>query len=110
MLPTLRDRKRYLAFKIISRGRITNVEALKRAIFTAFTDLHGSIAAGEAGIIMLENHFSNNKGILRVNHTHTDQLKSAMAFVTDVGDQEVIMATVGISGILKKALSKYIAG
>ena len=69
--------------------------------------LHGEIGLGGAGLIFLKNKWNKMKqrGIIKVNFKYVDPLKAALCSFRN-GD--VIMRSVGVSGILKKAEEKYL--
>jgi ribonuclease P/MRP protein subunit POP5 len=48
------------------------------------------------------------RGIMRVNNKHVDDLKASLIFVKNMEGKEVIVKSVGASGILKKLQQKYL--
>jgi len=49
------------------------------------------------------------KGILKVNHKYTEQVKASFCFIERINNNKVIVKSVGTSGTLKKAYGKYLA-
>ena len=108
LLPSLREKKRYLAFEIISNKKIGKMpyEEIQKSML----DLHGSVGLADAGLIFLKNKWSTElqRGIVKVNHKGVDKLKGSLCFVDKINNSESIIKSVGVSGILKKAEEKYL--
>ena len=105
LLPSLRERKRYLVFEVISKKRLNSMP--DKDIEKSMRNLHGEIGLGKAGLIFLKNKWNKIKqrGIIKVNYKYVDQLRAALC---SFHNREVIMRSVGVSGILKKAEEKYL--
>jgi ribonuclease P/MRP protein subunit POP5 len=104
--PSLREKKRYLVFEIISKHKFAAQHA-SQALNTAFTQFMGALGMAGAGIIFLQDKYKQNKGIFRVNHLHLDHARAGLTFINEIDGHAVTVRSVGSSGILKKALSKY---
>lgn len=50
------------------------------------------------------------KGILRVNNRYANHAKASLALITGIEGRDVMVRSLGVSGTLKKAKQKYIAG
>ena len=111
LMPSLREKKRYLAFEIISKGRIKSHSSVSKAIWQGMLSFAGTKGAAQAGIMVLPEKYNerSQRGIVRVNHKGIDALKASLALVQDVEDAPAIARSVGVSGSLKKATT-YIAG
>ncbi len=111
LLPSLREKKRYLVFEIISKTKINNLNSISKAIFQSCHDFLGQMGLAKAGILILNDKFNKEKqrGIIRVNNKMVNHLKGSLCFVKEIDNQEVIIKSVGVSGILKKAQNKFIA-
>ena len=48
------------------------------------------------------------KGIIKVNHKHVDELKSALTLIEKINNKKVIVKSLGVSGILNKAEQRYL--
>jgi ribonuclease P/MRP protein subunit POP5 len=110
VLPSLREKKRYLVFEIISEHKIDNVESIEITILNQCNKYLGEMGMAKAGLLFLKDKFNktNQKGIIRVNNKMLDNLKSSLCFIKNIGKEEVIIKSVGVSGILKKAQDKFI--
>ncbi|MBI2108395.1 hypothetical protein HYX09_00535 [Candidatus Woesearchaeota archaeon] len=107
ILPSLREKKRYLAFEVISKNRV-NFDSLQKAIYSTALKVLGQLGVAKAGIIVLKDKWQNNRGLIRVSHRNVDNLRTALMFVDKVDNEEVIVRSVGLSGILRKAENKYL--
>ena len=69
--------------------------------------LYGTVGLGRAGLIFLKNKWDKilQRGIIKVNYKYVDQLRATLC---SFHKKDVIMRSVGVSGILKKAEEKYL--
>jgi ribonuclease P/MRP protein subunit POP5 len=104
MAPSMREKKRYIAFEVVAEKPVTR-EAVAKELRETMNSLIGSLGMAKAGLIFLPD-WGNNKGILKVSHRHTDVAKAAMALVKQINGNSVIIRSIGISGILKKSRNK----
>ena len=110
LLPSLREKKRYLAYEVISRNRFDGAFPASKAILNASNELLGSLGMAKAGILTLNDKWNaeSQRGILRVNNSHVDNLKASFVFVKNIEGKEAVIKSVGVSGILKKAQQRYL--
>lgn len=109
-MPSLKEKKRYLAVELFSDKPLDFAE-LEASIQEAFNELAGSLGAGTAGLSMVHK-FSNSKkkrALLRVHKDYLNLLRSSLLFVQFVNDDEAMVHSIGASGMLNKAYKKYIA-
>lgn len=111
LLPSLRERKRYLAFEVLSSKRVGDFPAVSRAILNSCHTFLGDTELAKAGIQVLPERYDGQKqkGILLVKHRYTDQARGALVFVTEIDEEPVIVRSLGMSGMLQKAHQRYIA-
>ena len=107
ILPTLREKKRYLAFEIISKSKIKDFSSVSGAIWSSSLSFMGEIGAAKAGIWVLADKYDSNaqKGIIKVGHKHVNELKASLALIDKIENQDVIIRSSKVSGILKKAIA-----
>ena len=112
ILPSLREKKRYLVFEVISKKQIANASVVYGALHTSTIELLGSLGASKAGIMFLKDKYNQDlqRGMIKVNHKYVDHLRSALLMVEKIDNTDVIVKSVGVSGILNKAEQKYLAG
>ncbi len=109
-MPTLRERKRYLAFEIISEKPLDGFKPIYDSIWQKALEFLGELGCAEAGIMILPDKYNQERqrGLIRVNNKSLDKLRASLALIQKVGEQEVIVRSVGASGIMKKAMDNYI--
>lgn len=101
--PTLKERKRYLAYSIT--GKSLRAEDVEKAVIRKFQEMYGDYGLASAGIIFLKDTFSRNKGLIRVNHKNVNHLKAALTLIPDINHDEILIKSNGVSGTIKKALT-----
>ncbi len=102
--PSLREKKRYVVFEILSKTKVQLFKNIAKAIQFSYKNLFGDIGLGSAGLIVLPDKYNSEfqRGIIKVNHKHLDHLRAALALIQEVEEQEVIVQSISASGILKK--------
>ena len=110
VLPSLREKKRYLVFEVISKEKISNFSLVYGTIINCSLQFLGRFGVAKAGIIPLENKWNPKlqRGIIKIGHKQVDNVKSALMFANKIDNQDVIIRSLGVSGILKKAEKRYI--
>ena len=110
LLPSLREKKRYLAYEVISESRFYDAFAVNKAILEAAKDFLGISVMSRAGILPINDKWNAalQRGIMRVNNKHVDDLKASLIFVKNIEGKDAIVRSVGASGILRKAQQKYL--
>ena len=110
LLPSLRDKKRYLAYEVVSKQRFYDAMAVNKAIFSAARDFLGDLGTAKAGILMLNDQWNESmqRGVIKVNNKHVDNLKASLIFVKDIEGKEAVVKSVGASGVLRKLQQKYL--
>jgi len=103
ILPSLREKKRYITYKVSSDKRI-NEDRLKTAINSYIMRFLGELSYARAGIIFLDNNSKN--GIIRTTNNYVNELKAALALIDNIENNPVAIDSVCVSGLLNKARSK----
>ncbi len=109
LMPTLREKKRYLVYEVISKSRLNDAVHANKAILDASKEFLGDLGMAKAGILPLDDQWSQSmqRGIIRLNNKHADNVKAALVFVKSIGSHEAIVRSIGASGVLKRAKQKY---
>ena len=109
LLPSLREKKRYLAYEVISKNKFNDAISVNKAIYDAANGFLGTLGMAKAGILAIDDKWNDKtqRGIIRVNNKHVNELKASLIFVKNIQGNEAIVKSVGASGILKKAQKKY---
>ena len=109
VLPSLREKKRYLVYEVVSDKKIKDFRNVNEAIIKASLDFQGISGTAKSGILNLENKWNGTlqKGILKTSHKRVDNVRASLNFVKEIEGSEAIVRSVGVSGILKKAENKF---
>ena len=104
LLPTLKERKRYLAFEVISKEKIGNFSSISSAVWAKTKEFLGELGLAKAGIWLLPDKWNSSKqtGIIRVSHKHVNELKASLALIKNIDNFPVIVRSIGVSGMLNK--------
>lgn len=105
--PSMKEKKRYIVFRIISEGKI-NIDELAETIAKSCLAFLGLLYYGKAGVMLLKNQTNNGYAIVRVNNKYVTHVKTALMLITEVSGTQVACDVIGVSGILKKAREKFI--
>ena len=110
ILPSLREKKRYLVFEVISKEKISDADAVSSAILQSSLQFLGQRGTAKAGIVTLNNKWDAEKqrGIIKVSHKHVDDVKASLVFAKKIGSKDAIIRSLGVSGVLKKADNNYL--
>ncbi|MAE42320.1 ribonuclease P protein component 2 [Candidatus Woesearchaeota archaeon] len=110
LLPSLREKKRYLAYEVISQQKFNDAIEINHAIVNASNEFLGNLGMAKAGIITLNDQWNSSlqRGTIRVNNKHVDELKASLVFVKNIKGKDIILKSIGASGILKKTQQKYL--
>ncbi|MEK7856203.1 MAG: Rpp14/Pop5 family protein, partial [Acidobacteriota bacterium] len=68
VLPSWREKKRYVAFEVLSKSKIKAVSEVSKAIWRSHLALSGELGAAQAGMLFLQNKYNpaTQRGILKV--------------------------------------------
>ena len=109
LMPSLKEKKRYVVFEVISKEGIKDFKQVYQAIWQKSNEILGKLETAKAGIWLLADKWNDKKqkGIIKVNNRYVDKLKAVFAMTETISNQKVILRSVGVSGILKKAEQKF---
>lgn len=102
--PSMREKKRYIAFEVLAEKPASREQAVKE-IRETMARFMGELGMAKAGVIFLPD-WEKNKGVFRVNNKYVDEAKAALALVKQINTNSVIIKSVNVSGILKKTRSR----
>lgn len=104
-LPTLRGKKRYIAFEIASEQEI-NRQQLLNEILNSIVSLFGDAGRSEIALQLLS--FDGKYGIIRCAREKTRETRAALACINSIRGARVSILVLGISGTIKGATEKFI--
>ncbi len=101
--PSLRKRKRYIAFEIISDQPV-EPEKVKEALNVSLLKLFGELESPEIRLI----EFKDGKGMLMCFHDELNKVKIALTLIKKINGQDVIPVILGVAGTIKSCKRKYL--
>jgi ribonuclease P/MRP protein subunit POP5 len=99
ILPSLKEKKRYLAFEIFSDNSFSKSEVFKAIKENALIFM-GQLNYGKAGLMIINTN--GKKGILRVHNKFVNHLKTSLMLIKDINNKKLSIKTNKVSGILNK--------
>ena len=110
--PSLKEKKRYIVFEVISKSKIKAFSSVSRAIKASSLSFAGELGVANMGLQVLPEkyHEEEQMGIIRVSTDTVEELKASLALIQEIDGEPAIVRSVGVSGMLNKAEKKYIAG
>ena len=100
ILPSLREKKRYVVYQILSDKHLEKDPS--KQITDETIKLLGVFDSAKAGIIPIKYDLKTQTGILKVNHVFVDKLKAVLMLIKEINKKEILIKTIGVSGVLKK--------
>lgn len=101
LLPSLKEKKRYVAFNWASEGKVARREIIK-AVEQACEEFMGLLNYGRAGVRVVEDLVEGKKGVVRVGSKYVDSVKGALMLIKKINNQRVAFKNVKVSGVLNK--------
>ena len=107
ILPTLRENKRYVAFKVISKEAI-DFKYVKEAILAGLKDYVGNLGLSNAGLIIMDKLYnpSTQEGVVRVSNKYDSHFRESLALIKVINNQQVIVRRTKSSGVINKLIKK----
>ncbi|MBI2134028.1 hypothetical protein HYU11_05075 [Candidatus Woesearchaeota archaeon] len=107
-LPSLKDKRRYLVFEIISSEKHSFADA-KEAVVDAISSFTGTSGLSRSKLRVLQDKWDikRQRGILSGERKSMDNIKASLCLAGKAGENQAIIRSLGMSGILKKAIKKY---
>lgn len=105
--PTLRENKRYVAFKVsCEKGKLREEEA-KRAVYSGLLSLLGELGIARSRARFLEFDEEKQMGIVQCERSGVEEVKAAIILISEANGGkarfEVVLAS-GLVGRLKEKL------
>jgi len=103
LLSSLREKKRYVVFKVISQEQLP-FKGISKGIKEHFLSLMGEFGYTKSGLMLLHEQWnqSKNTGVAKINHKYVTHLKMALSLIKNIESEKVIVNSLGVSGILAK--------
>ena len=104
LLPSLRQKKRYIVFEVISDKKFSKSDVEKN-VQRALTDFLGQLGTAKAAPMFIGEKFNQaaQRFILKINHKHIDEVKAALTLIKKIKNTPVIIKSLLVTGTIKKA-------
>ncbi len=106
LLPSLKQKKRYVIFEILSEQKFTFSE-VKEEVDRALLLFLGQLGIAKTSPLLIKEKYKNNKFIIKINHKYVDEVKAALTLSKTIKNTPVIIKSVITAGTIKKA-SEYL--
>ncbi len=103
LIPSLREKKRYVAFEIQTEKKLEFDEA-KKSVESSIKEFLGDLGMARSGIIFMKD-WKDNKGIIKVNTNFVDEIKASLALIKDVNQNKAKVRSLLVSGSIDKVRS-----
>ena len=106
--PSLRGRRRYLAFQVFSEEKIL-LQDLINTIWHSLLNFLGETGTSRANIWIIKDTYDEKRqmGILRCSHDIVEDVRAALTLIQRIGDTRVVFRVLGISGSIKATKIKF---
>ena len=104
ILPSLKEKKRYVVFEIVSDKKYS-VNDVNKEIELRMKDYLGIWGLSLAKPELIKNKFKGNKFIIKVAHKYVQELITGIILGKSIKNEPVIIKSIITSGTLKKAES-----
>ena len=90
LLPSLREKKRYLVFGVKQNNKYIDFDALNKAILKSVVRFIGVKGTAESGFWMMKDKWMPkiNKGIIKINHKYINEIKTALMLINSINVSE----------------------
>lgn len=102
LLPTLREKERYVAFQIISEEAVVYSD-FEAAVWNTMIDFFGELGTSQMSMWLIKNLYDGEKqlGVIRCNHESVPAVLTTLGLVERLGDARVIVKVLKVSGTIK---------
>jgi len=103
LLPTLREKHRYIKFQVISEEPIVYAD-LEQAVWNTMLDFFGEDGVSKQSLWLIKNTYNSRKqiGIIRCNNKSVPEVVAGLGLISRLGDVRVIFKILKISGTIKR--------
>jgi len=102
LLPTLREKNRYISFRIISEEPV-NYSDLEAAVWNQFMDFYGEYGVSKMSLWLMKNLYNkkNQIGVIRCNNKSVQKVIACLGLISRLGDNRLIFKILKVSGTIK---------
>ena len=104
LLPSLREKKRYLAYQVLSPQPLS--KDFSNHLFRHTQRVLGLFDSAQTGLQNVQYDAQKQKGVLRIGHKYVDKVRTALILLQSYDSKEVLCRTLTVSCMLGKAKEK----
>ncbi len=107
--PTLRAKKRYIVFDVISESPVQYADMVS-AIWGSMLSFLGELETSEAKIWLIQNLYDEKaqRGVLKCSHNYVEHMRATLALISMIGETRAVIKINGVTGTIKSARTKYL--
>ena len=108
LLPSLKEKRRYVAYEVVAASRFADKD-VSEAITATVIQQVGIRGLSRAGLRFVPESWDGDKmrGVVRVAHDAAELVKSTFPFIRTIKNKNVIVRSIGTSGILAKVQARF---
>ncbi len=102
LLPTLRQKKRFIVFKIESNKKF-DFKEISYCIIDNLIKFLGTVDFGKNGVWLIREKYDKEKniGIIKTSIKLKDKTIVALSLIENINNEDVVIKILGVSGTLK---------
>lgn len=102
LLPTLREKDRYISFQVISEEPILYTD-FEQAVLNIFLDFYGEYGFSKLSFWIIKNLYDpeNQIGVIRCNNKSVQQVIAGLGLVSRLGETRITVKILKVSGTIK---------
>jgi ribonuclease P/MRP protein subunit POP5 len=102
LLPTLKERDRYISFQIISDEDVSYSD-LESAVWDTMLDFFGESGVSKTSVWLIKNLYDEKKktGAIKCNNKSVTQVIASLGLLSRLGDNRVLFKILKVSGTIK---------
>jgi ribonuclease P/MRP protein subunit POP5 len=101
MLPTLREKRRYILFEVVSERKFTK-EKVEKALYSSLLNLFGEYGFSLVNPKLIDFDEEKQYGAIKCAREEVQKMRASLALVSKIDETPVAIHVKGVSGTLKK--------
>ena len=99
ILPSsLREKKRYIVFEILSDREMVKQDLI-RAIWNSAYSLYGDVGTSKIGLWLL--NFDGKRGVVRCTRDKTEEVRALLSAINSLDERQVAISVIRVCGTIK---------
>ncbi len=100
--PTLREKERYIAFKIISEEPIVYSD-LEAGVWSTLLEFYGELGLSQMGLRIVKNLYNEAEqtAVIKCNNKSVPKVIAGLGLITRLGESRITIRILKVSGTIK---------